>query len=186
MDDAKTALAVADSGLESAKQQASLTRAGARAEDLHAAQLRVKTAKAALRQAENGGLQVQAKRREAQAAVESIHQRRADLVAAQTTAGYAVLRSPISGIVTKRAMNPGDVADPSTPVVEVANSGSLDLSASIPDEEGDEVRCGMPVRLHLPGDPHSFFAGRVLNVGQVDQQTGLLSVRITVSDAGQG
>src|SRR5207245_1742438 len=132
LDDAKTALSVAESALTSAQEQASLVRAGARPEELRAAELRVETAResldqaqmsgsakvqqaqTALRQAEQSALQVKAKQQEAQAMRETAAQRRADLAAARTVAGYAELRAPLSGTVTRRALNSGDMADPAT------------------------------------------------------------------------
>lgn len=184
LDDAKTALAVADSSLESAKQQASLVRSGTRSEDIHTARLRVEAAKASLRQAENGSLQIAAKQREMQASIESIQQKRADLAAAQAAAGLATLRSPINGIVAKRNLNPGDMADTTTPVVEIVNSNSLDMSASIPADEGLKIKAGMPARIMLASDPHKFFPGRVMSIGQIDPASGLLSVRIAVANPG--
>lgn len=182
LDDAKTALAVADSGLESAKQQAALVRAGARPEDLKSAALRVKSARAALAQARRGALQVTAKQQEAQAAGVSVEQKRADLAAAAATAGYGVLRSPIAGVVTRRTLDPGDIADTTTPVVEICDAHALDLSANIPAEDGVKIRPGMAVRISATAAPGQTFAGRVVSLGQVDPQTGLMAVRITVNN----
>ncbi len=200
LDDAQTALAVADSTLESARQQANLVRAGARAEDIRAAELRVQQAqealaqartsgeakvaqaRAALRQAEQGRLQVLAKRQEALAMRETAAQKRADLAAAQATAAYAELRAPLSGIVTRRALNPGDMADTTAPVVEITDTRSLNLLANLPAEDGMQVRVGMPARVTSDDVPGHTFAGRVLSVGQVDPQTNLLTVRIAVAN----
>jgi HlyD family secretion protein len=184
LDDAKTALSVAESTLESARQQLAMVRAGARSEDLQSAELRVKSAKAALSQAQHGALQVAAKQRESEAASVSIQQKQADLTAAQATAGYSTLRSPIAGVVTRRSLNPGDVADPATPVVEICDSHALDLSANIPAEDGVRIRTGMPVRVSATAAPGQTFAGRVISLGQVDPQSGLLAVRITVNNPG--
>lgn len=182
LEDARTALDVADSALESAKQQAALVREGTRPEDLKSAELRVKTAKAALTQAERGSLQVTAKEQEAQAASVSVDQKRADLAAAAATANLSELRSPIAGVVTKRSMNPGDMADTTAPVVEICDAKALDLSANIPAEDGVKVRPGMPVKVSATTAPNHVFAGRVVSVGEVDPQSGLLSVRITVNN----
>src|SRR5207249_2710499 len=103
---------------------------------------KVAQAKAALRQAEQTALQVEAKRQEAQAARETASQKRADLAAAQASAEYAVLRAPFSGIVTRRALNSGDMADATTPVVEITNTHAMNLIASLPAENGVMVREG--------------------------------------------
>lgn len=179
-DDAKTALSVADSALASAREQSSLVRAGARPEDIHTARLRVKSAQTALRQAEQGILQVAAKRQETQAAFETIRQKTADLTAAQVTAAYFQLRSSISGRVTRRSLNPGDMADTANPVVEIADTHSLNLVASIPAEDAGAIRAGMSARISVATAPGWKFTGVVLNVGEVDPQSGMLTVRLAV------
>lgn len=197
LDDAQTALDVAQSGLASAKAQASLVRAGARAEDVRAAELRVKAARemlsqaqrtgdahvaqsrAALRQAVQGGLQVAAKRQDAVSMQEQTAQKSAELAAAQAAASTTVLRAPISGVVIHRSANPGDIADPAAPILEIADPGELNLVASLPVEQGASVHPGERVRVDSEGQA---VGGRVLSVGAVDPQTNLLSVRIAVSN----
>src|SRR5262249_31943148 len=104
--------------------------------------------------------------------------------AAQATAGYAELRAPLSGIVTRRALNPGDLADTTTPVVEITDPRALNLLANLPAEDGMKARAGMPARVTTPDAPGKTFGGRVVSVGQVDPQTNLLTVRIGVHGAG--
>ena len=198
LEDARTALDVAEAGLETAKQQAAMAHEGSRPEDVRGAELRltaarqalsaleaggdakVRQAESALRQAREGALQVTVKRQEATAIKAAATQKHEELAAAQTAAGYTVLRSPISGIVTRRAVNPGDMADPASPAIEVANTGSLDLLAGLPAQEGIRVRPGMAAHVKA-GD--STVNGRVISVGQVDPQTNLMPVRVTVDNA---
>src|SRR4029077_10695327 len=71
LDDAKTALSVADSALTSAQEQASLVRAGSRPEELQSAQLRVDAAREALAQAQTSGA---AKVQQAQTALRQAQQ----------------------------------------------------------------------------------------------------------------
>ena len=136
LEETRTALSVTDAQLETARQAASLVHAGARPEDLRAAQIKVEQARdalaaarltgeakvaqarAALRQAQQGILQVAAKRQDAAAMRRSAEQKRADLAAAQASAGYAQLRSPLTGVVARRLLNPGDTADTTSPVLE--------------------------------------------------------------------
>jgi RND family efflux transporter MFP subunit len=190
LDDAKTARAVADATLASAQQQASLMHEGTRQEDLDAAKLRVDQAQEMLsqagtsgeRQAKQSELAVRVKLQAALAAGEVTRQKQADLAAARAVAGYASLRSPLTGIVTHRALNPGDMADPATPVVEVTDTRSLNLIANLPAEDGMKVRRGMAVRVTATDLPDRTFMGRVVSVGQVDPQSNLLAVRIAVAN----
>jgi RND family efflux transporter MFP subunit len=200
LDDARTALDVANATLESAQAQDSLVHAGTRQEDLQSAQLRVDQARealsqaqtsgdakvaqaqAALRQAQQGAFAVAARRQAAQAAEDNARQKQSDLEAARAVAGYADLRSPLTGIVTRRALNPGDMADPATPVLEVTDVRTLNLIANLPAEDGARVRHGMAVRVTAAEMPGRSFIGRVVSVGQVDPQTNLLAVRISVAN----
>lgn len=197
LEDAKTALEVADSALESAKQQAAMAHEGSRPEDVRAADLRLSAAKdaliaaqasgdakvrqaeAALTQAEEAGLQVTVKRQEAIAMKATAAQKRQDLAAAQASAAYTLLRSPISGIVTKRTVNPGDIADPATAAIEIANTHTLDLVANLPADDGSKVRPGMPAHVT---SADQMVNGRVISAGQVDPQTNLMTVRIAVDN----
>lgn len=201
LEDAKTALAVANSALSGAQAQASLVRAGARTEDLRSAEIRVQQAqeslaqakssgdarvaqaRALLRQAEQGELQAGVKAQEARAARQAALQKRADLSAAQSTLSFAELRSPIAGVVARRAQNPGDMADPAVAVVEISNVQALDVVASMPAEDGFKVRAGMPARIRPSDAPTLVVSGVVISVGQVDPLTNLLSVRIAVAGA---
>lgn len=198
LDDAATAAKVAEAALESARQQAGLLRAGARAEEVRASEIRLQQARegltqaratgeskvalaeSALRQAEKGVLQVAAKQQEALAARATVAQKRADLEAARATADYAEVRAPLSGTVTRRYLNPGDMADPATPIVDIAGGPGVDLAASLPAGDGAPVRPGMVARITSPDDPGRPATGRVLSVGQVDPQSNLLGVRIAL------
>jgi len=200
LDDAQAALAIADSTLKSAQASLSLVKAGARPEDLRAAQLRVdqarqalsaaktggdtkvRQAQASLQQAEQAALQVAVKQQDARAMQQTAAQKRADLAGAQAAAGYAALHAPLSGVVTHRALNPGDMADPATPVLEITDTRALNLLANLPAEDGMKVRVGMPVRISTADAPGHPFAGRVLSVGEVDPQTNLMTARIAVAN----
>ena len=201
LDDAETALKVAESALESANQQLSLVRAGARPEDIRAAEIKVQQAKqavaqskasgdakvaqaqAALRQARQSVLQTAVKRQDARAMHDLAASKRADLAAARSTASFAEIRAPFSGIVTKRTLNPGDTADTTAPILEIAAVGALNLVGSVSAEDGQKLRAGMRAHIAAADMPDRVYGGSVLNVGQVDPQTNLLTVRLAVSDA---
>lgn len=202
VDDAQTALSIASSALESAKQAAILVRAGARPEDVQAAQLRVDGAQELLRQAQKTGDgkilqaegtlkqaresigQVAVKQQDARAFAQTVTQKQADLAAAQSSANYAEVHAPLSGIVTRRALNPGDMADVTNPIVDISDARSLNLIANLSAADGMKLRAGMPARITSPDLPGKTFTGSVLSIGQVDPQTNLLAVRIAVYNAG--
>lgn len=202
LEDAQTAVDLAQSAWEIAKQQASLMRSGSRPEELRSAELRVEGAKellaqanktgeskisqarAMLKQAEQSIMQLDVKRQEAAAMRETARQKLADLGAAKATAAYAEVKAPIDGIVTKRNLNPGDSADPTTPIVEITNSLALNLIANLPAEDGGKVHLDQEVRITSADRPGKTFAGRLLSIGQIDPQTNLLTIRIGINANG--
>ncbi len=200
LEDTQTALSIADAALESSRQQASLVRQ-VRPEDLRAADIRVRQAEQALSQAKSAGdaklaqahaalqqarqsaLQIAVKRQDARAMHEMAAVKRADLAAATSVAATAEIRSPLRGVVTRRAMNPGDMADVSTPILEVTEVRALNLIASVTGEDGQKLRAGMQAHITATDVPNRVFSGTVLNVGQIDPLTNLLSLRLSVSDS---
>ena len=197
-EDAQTALAVADSAVETARQSLLLIQAGARTEERNAARLRVRQASealtqaikagdakiaqanAALRQAQQQALLVAAKAQEAQAARDNAGKAAADVAAARTAADYSVLRAPISGVVTKRPLNPGDIADPAATVMEITDTRRLELLVSLPAADAARIRPGMKGHVSLSeGDETS---GAVVSVGVVDPQSNLATARIRLEN----
>lgn len=200
LDDASTSVAVTNSALTSAREALSLITAGARKEEIRSAELRVEAARetlaqaqksgdariaqasAALKQAEQSRLQVAVKQEDAKAMRDMSAQKQADLAAAQATVAIGELRAPIEGTVTKRTANPGDIADPATPFLEISNPNGLNLIANLPAEDGLKIRAGMGAHITSTEVPDKTFAGRVLSIGQVDPTTNLLSVRLVVAN----
>lgn len=190
VEDAQTALAVAEASVESASQTLELLRAGARQEDRESAQLRVRQAEEALSQARKTGeakltqaqaqlrqaqkqtLAVAAKVQEAKAAQSGVGKAAADVQAAQTQSDYATLRAPLSGVVVRRLLNPGDMADPAGTVLEIANSRQLDILATLPADDALRVRPGQ--KAHLSSGEMA----RVISIGSVDPQTNLVTLRL--------
>ncbi|MDE2125057.1 MAG: efflux RND transporter periplasmic adaptor subunit [Armatimonadetes bacterium] len=199
LDDAKTAETIAGANLAASRQALALLRAGARPEDLQAAKLRVKQAEAALAaaqadgsaqvakaaaalvQAHQAALQVRVKQQDVIAMTSAAAQKQADMRAATVADSYCQVCAPLSGIVVKRYLNPGDMADSSTPILQIGADTALDLQASLPADEASVVAPGQKASVSIDGIK-SAVAGLVTTVGQVDAQTGLLSVRIRVDN----
>jgi RND family efflux transporter MFP subunit len=145
----------------------------------------VAEAQAALQQIEQTGpLEAASKRRDAAALHETTREKKADVQAARVVASSTVVRASLSGVVTRRLLNPGDVADAGAPVVEVTDTHAVNLLANLPAEDGVKIRVGMRAQVTIADLPRHTFHGQVLSVGQVDPQTNLMSIRIAVPDPG--
>ncbi len=63
---------------------------------------------------------------------------------------YAVLRAPFAGVVTARRADPGDLAVPGRPVLEMIGRASLKIEAAVPAELGGRLSVGDAVTVVRP------------------------------------
>lgn len=114
-----------------------------------------------------------------------------DLAAAQTAAVTArrnadlsALRSPLAGVVTRLSAVMGGPADPSQPVVAVADPEMLDLVFSLSVEDASRVHAGdsLLVLAGEQGAGDTLGPGRIRDVGAtVDSVTRAVTVRAHLS-----
>ena len=88
----------------------------------------------------------QANYRAARGDVESA---KAQVTAAEASLKYATVRSPVSGVVAERLVEPGDLALPGKPLVRVYDSQALRVELRVPEELTREVSIGMPLTVRI-------------------------------------
>ena len=183
-DASEAAYQVSESAVKQAKAQVDLLEAGARKEEVRAAELRVDSAKtlgdkkvqlaeAALDQAKKGELAIDAKVNDVTATHLSADQKAEDATAAYQMAANGEIRAPFDGVISRRLLNKGDSADPTTPVFEITRAAtSTDFVAQVAPRIGSMINVGLAAS---DADGHS---GMVVSVGIADAQSGLIPVRI--------
>jgi RND family efflux transporter MFP subunit len=62
---------------------------------------------------------------------------------------YTQLRAPFSGIVSQKLMDVGTMANPGMPILTVEQSGAMQLSASIPENNISQIQKGMPAIIKI-------------------------------------
>ena len=72
----------------------------------------------------------------------SIEEAKASLGEAQATLGYADITAPLTGRVLERRVDPGTLASPGTPLLVVADEGTLRVEAAVEESRVDEVKIG--------------------------------------------
>lgn len=92
---------------------------------------------------------------EARAALEMAE---AALQEAMTQRRYAVLTAPFSGWVTSRLADPGDMAFPGRPILELIAEGGLKVIADVPAELGARLTPGDAVTVWEPASERRFEA----------------------------
>lgn len=137
------------------------------------------SATTALRQAEAGRQQaVQQKRAaeaQASAASESIKQ-------AEAGYEYATLLSPIDGIVAERLADPGDLGNPSNPILRIFNPLTMQLEVPIREALVKEVTLNTTVLYDVPALGKSYEGTVMEIVPYVDPHTRTFLAKICIND----
>ncbi|MBW3630759.1 MAG: efflux RND transporter periplasmic adaptor subunit [Gemmatimonadetes bacterium] len=110
---------------------------------------------------------------------------RAQLAAAAKQVANTVVRSPISGVVSDRPVNAGDVVSPGTALFTVVDPRTMQLEANLSSDQLSEVRIGAPVTFTVSGYPGRSFTGRIERISPAaDPLTRQVPVFISIPNAG--
>ena len=86
---------------------------------------------------------------------------KAQAAAAEEAAGYTVVTSPLTGIVSDRPADPGEAVASGDPILTVVNTSTLELTGRVPVDAAGSVRVGQPVTFRLDAFPGREFRGTV-------------------------
>jgi RND family efflux transporter MFP subunit len=95
---------------------------------------------------------------------------KAQLTGARTMLGYARVVAPFDGIITARMVDPGALASPGVPLVQMDGVGPLQLQTTVSESAITSVRKGMKVAVSSGGSSD-------------EDSTGTLSEIVPVADA---
>ncbi len=163
---AKSAVRSAESVLQNAQRNAErasrLAQAGALPErDLETAQLNATNAEGGLADAQ------------------------ARLALAGKQLATTMVRAPISGAVSERAVDPGDVVQVGASLFTIIDLTSLRLEATVPVEEIDRLKVGAPVEFTVSGYDRRF-SGRIERINPaVDPATRQARIYVMIPNAEQ-
>jgi RND family efflux transporter MFP subunit len=163
---AKSAVRTAESALQNAQRNVErstrLAQAGALPErDLETAQLNATNAEGTLADA------------------------RARLASAQKQLDQTLVRAPITGVVSDRPVDAGDVVQVGAELFRIVDLGSLRLEATVPAAEIDRLKIGMPVEFGVSGFDRRF-TGRVERINpSVDPATGQVRIYVSIPNEEQ-
>jgi RND family efflux transporter MFP subunit len=110
---------------------------------------------------------------------------RARLASAEKQLASTLVRSPISGAVSKREVDPGDVVQVGNPLFTIVDLSSLRLEATVPAEEIDRIKVGTPVEFTVSGYKRRF-TGRIERVNPaVDPATRQVRIYVGIPNVEQ-
>ncbi len=85
--------------------------------------------------------------------------------------GYAQVRAPFSGVVTKKLADEGSIANPGMPLMVVEQSGELNVTASVPEEYITMMHKGDAVSVEVKS-ANATFQGRVSEISPSSTMNG--------------
>jgi RND family efflux transporter MFP subunit len=96
---------------------------------------------------------------------------------------YAIIKSPIAGVVADRPVYPGEMAQPGTPLISLVDISSLIARANVPVKDAVAIKPGRPARI---AGPEGDLAGKVTVVSPaVDPSTTTVEVWVQVANPGE-
>ena len=185
LDQAKTQLEVAKAAEESAREQLALANQPNSAEEIAVAQAQVQAAQATLQESvriaqENlNGLLSQPHSEDVQVARDQLKEAMAALRTAQAQLALRTIVSPISGLVVRRAVEPGQSVTAGQTLLGVADMSRARVVIETDETNLPKLRVGQPAILISSAYPNNPFRGVVTQIGpEVDIQRGVTTVRI--------
>lgn len=117
----------------------------------------------------------------AQAAVKSA---RAQLDLARNAVGDTVIRSPMTGVISKRHVQAGEKLSPDMPVFTIVDLRQLTLEAQVPASEIPRVKVGQDVQFKVDGYQGRSFTGKVARINPTAEMgSRAMLVYISVNNA---
>lgn len=104
----------------------------------------------------------------AKASVDAARQMRNEVNAQMT---YAHVTAPFSGTITQKLADAGSMANPGMPVLTLEQSGNLQVSASIPENQIASVKLGDEVKMSIES-ANKIITGKVIQINPSSQFTG--------------
>ena len=109
---------------------------------------------------------------------------RARLATAEADLADAVIRSPINGVVARRAVNAGDVVSPGTELFTIIDPSALRLDAAVPSDDLRVLRVGAPVQFQVRGYDEPL-EGRIDRIApQAEAVTRQVPIYVSIPNVG--
>jgi RND family efflux transporter MFP subunit len=186
LDTYKTQNDVAKAQYDSAVQQLSLIKEGARPEDIEAAESQVKQAREGLRTAKANASQVAIRREDIKNARAGVAQAQAALAKERSAYDDTLLRTTTSGIVSYRAVEPGQTAQFGSTLMTVVNLGTVYFQANVSERVIDKIKVNQPVSVSVDALRGKQFVGRISKIFPVASTASRnFMVRILVPNPGK-
>ncbi|MBW2558099.1 MAG: efflux RND transporter periplasmic adaptor subunit [Deltaproteobacteria bacterium] len=122
---------------------------------------RLAEGEAVLRQVRSNLKKIQAGRQDVEAARSQVQATRAALDQTSIQMGYTQLKSPFSGTITSRNVEPGEVVTPGREVLTLADLSRVNLKIFVDETEIGKVKLGQKVEVMVDTFPGKVYKGYV-------------------------
>jgi HlyD family secretion protein len=105
------------------------------------------------------------------------------LALAKTTYENTLIHAPISGIVARRSIDPGEMAQPGVPLLMLVNMDSVKIEASVPQDQINQIKMGSTVVVKAAGMGSKTWTGTVEFVSPVsDPNSSSFPIKVKVNN----
>jgi membrane fusion protein (multidrug efflux system) len=156
----------ATAGVESARAQVTEAEATIKSAESRLAQAHAgrDQAGAELRSAETAPQQMAASKARADAAAARVELAEVAVKQAELNLQRTTVRAPVAGIVSKKAVEPGQVIQPGQPLMTVIPLDRVWITANFKETQLKEMRVGLPVKVEVDAYGGREFSGKVESI----------------------
>jgi RND family efflux transporter MFP subunit len=109
-----------------------------------------------------------------------VDQAKAGVHQAQLTLEDADLRAPFSGYILARNIELGNLAEPGSTAITIADTSAVKISFGVPEYAVRHLRLGQQFSIHLQDDPKEY-SGRVTSIAaSADEKNRVFAIEVTV------
>lgn len=117
------------------------------------------------------------------AAAAAVKQAQAAVETAKANLNYGTIASPISGTVTAKNINVGEMAITGQDLVTIVNSGQLHIDGYVPSDLVTQLKVGQPVIVKVSDVSDKKFQGEISVIDpQIDTRNKQVLVKVTLKD----
>jgi len=112
---------------------------------------------------------------------------RAALTQSAQNLSYTEVRSPVSGVITRRNASPGDVVGTGQAIYEISNLVGYEVRLYLPLGDWQNIRLGQTVNMRISGAETFNTQGTISRISpELDPVTGLGEVIVSMTERGAG
>ncbi|MBE9031112.1 efflux RND transporter periplasmic adaptor subunit [filamentous cyanobacterium LEGE 11480] len=128
---------------------------------------------------------VRTRERSVQAAEGRVAAQFATVSEEQARRNYASLNAPISGVITERLTEPGNLIQPGNEILKIGNFNTLKIAVQVSELDLAKIQVGQSVKVKFDAFPKLDFQGRINRIAPTaDATTRLIPVEVTVANVG--